>query len=133
AAPHRERVQAERPGRLFHDALHDQDDLRAGDAAVGSGRGLVGGDGPSPRLVGRDLVDARQLARRHQRLDGGGERERRVGADITVDVRGQAQDAAIVVERRPYLVALLVAVERGGEVLATVLDPGDRAAQPDRG
>ena len=133
AAAHRERVQAERPGRLLHDPLHDQDDLRTGDAAVGSGRGLVGGDGPAPGPVGRDLVDARQLARRHQRLDGGGERERRVGADVAVDVRGQAQDAAVGVERRPHLVALLVAVERGGQVLAAVLDPGDRPAQPHRG
>ncbi len=130
AAAHGERIQAELPGRLLHQPLHHQHQLRPGHPAVGRGGRLVAGDGPAPGPVGGHLVDARQLGRRHQRLDPAGERERRVGAHVAVDVRGQAEDPAVRVERRPHVVALLVAVERRGQVLLPVLGPADRPAQP---
>ena len=119
-------------GGLLHQALHDQDQLRPGHAAVGRGGRLVGGDRAAPGPVGGHLVDAGQLGRGHQRLDRAGERERGVGAHVAVDVGGQAEDRAVRAERGADLVALLVAVERGGQVLLPVLHPADRAAQPHR-
>ena len=127
-----QRVQAQLPRGLFHDPLHDQHQLRAGHATVGRGRRLVGGDRAAAGPVGGHLVDAGQLGRGHQRLDRAGERERGVGAHVALDVGGQPEDPAVLAERGADLVALLVAVERGGQVLLPVLHPAHRAAQPQR-
>ena len=130
---HVERVEPERLGGLFHQPLHDQDDLRPRHPAVRRGGRLVGGDGPAAGAVGGHLVDAWQLGAGHQRLDRAGEGEHRVRPGVAVDLRVQGQDRSVRAERRPDLIPLLMPVERGGQVLLPVLDPAHRPPQPQRG
>ena len=76
------------------------------------------------RAIGRHAVGAGQ--------HGGGEigHGRRVrahvGAVVVEELVVDAEDAAVFVDRRPDLVALLARVIGGDQVLAPVLDPFDR-------
>ena len=130
---HLQRVELQGGRGLLHQPLHDQHDLRPRHAPVRRGGSLVGGDGPAARPVRRHLVHAGQFGGGHQRLDRAGEREHRVGAGVAVDLRVQPEDPAFGVEGGPDLVALLVTVEGGGQVLLAVLGPAHRPPQPQRG
>ena len=128
---HRVHVQLAR--RPLHQPLHDHHVLRPAHPAVRAGGRLVGGDGAAAYPVRGHLVDRRHLRRRHQRLDPGRERVAGVGAHVADDVGVEGEDAAVGVERGAHVVALLAGEERGGERVAAVLDPLDRAAQAQRG
>ena len=112
--------------RLLQQPLHRQHHLRPRDAAVGRHRRLVGGDRAGAAAVVRHAVGAEHLGRRHQRLDAAGERVRRVRADVGHDVGVDGQHAALGVEARADVEALLVALEAGQQALDAVLDPLDR-------
>ncbi len=130
SAPDLGRFDPERAGRLVHEALHHEHDLRPAHAAIGRGWGLVRRDGARPRPVPAHLVDPRQLTGRHQGLDRRREREDGVRADVAADVGVQGQETTGVVEAGAHVVLLLAGVEGGEEVLPAVLHPGHWSAQP---
>ena len=112
-----------------HQPLHRQRDRRPRHAAIGRHRAGVGGDAARADLVLADVVGAGELGHRHQRLDPAGDRIAGIGPDIAADIGLDGEQPAVGVEGAADDVALVAAVERGREVLAPVLDPGQRAAE----
>ena len=103
---------------------------RAGDAAVGQDRRLVGGHRIGAAAVVREIVEARQDRGDLPRLQAGGERIGRVGAGIDGGLAVERQQAAVRVGIGGEDVVVLAAVGVGGQALAPVLDPPAAARRP---
>ena len=103
---------------------------RAGDAAVGQDRRLVGGDGIGAAAVVREIVEPRQDRADLPRLQAGGERIGRVGAGIDGRLAVERQQAALGVGVGGEDVVVLAAVGVGGQALAAVLEPPQRRVRP---
>ena len=101
------------------------------DPAVGAGGALVAGQcaGVVPdRMQG---VGTEEGLRRRHRLQRSAEGKDRIRADVGHHRRVDGQEAPLGIERQPDRHLLLVGVSARDEVLAPVLDPADRASQPE--
>ena len=132
AAADLDRIDAEALRRRIHQALQGEGEHRPRHAAIRRHHAGVGRDAAREHRVFSEVVRARQLGHRHQRLDAAGRRIARVGADVAPDVGVDGEQAGIRVERGAHRVALVARMRGGEEVLVPVLDPGKPAAQAPR-
>ena len=99
------------------------------DTAIGRHRAGVRDDAARNAVVGSNLIGARQLGHRHQRLDAAGRWKTGIGADIGDDVRRQRGEPGVLVERAFERDDLIAAVKSGHQIFPPVFGPGHRAAQ----
>src|SRR5262249_56718048 len=89
-------------------------------------------DGASAAGIGAQIVRPRQFGHRHQRLDGTGGWEARIGADIGEDIGVERDKPAVVVEDAFEIEPLITAVKSSDEIFAALLDPGYAVPQSAR-
>ena len=123
-------VDAEPLGELIEQALHHEGAHRHAHSAIGPERRLVRLH--RDRLVGVDLgaVGPRQDRRRAERLQRGGERIDVVGAVVGHDARAQPPHNPVGVGGQLDVHPLLAGMAARREVLAPLLDPLHRTAEP---
>ena len=120
-------------GQRIERDLQREAHSRAGDAAVGQDRRLVGGDRIGAAAVVREVVEARQDRGDLAGLETGREGIGRVGAGIDGGLAVERQQAAVGVGVGGEEVVVLATVGVGGQALAPVLDPTQRRAHFARG
>ncbi len=130
APAHLGAVEPKLPRHPVHQPLHDEDTVGPACPTVGAHLGLVGEHRLELAAVGGDLVWADQ---RGAGDDGHDQAVGDVGAGIVEEHGAHAQNPARAVHRDLNVVNLLPLLVGGHEVLAPVLDPLDRPAQPHRG
>ena len=129
-APHLDRVLIESPRNLVDQPFADEGSLVASGRAVGTAGRLVGEADVAGDAVGRD--DIRSWQHRRGEIRHGGRMGADIGALVGEEFVVKAQDEAAVVDRGADMVDLVSGMVGGDEMLAAVLDPLDRAAEPER-
>ena len=102
---------------------------RAGDAAIGKDRRLVGGHRIHAAAVVREVVEARQDRADLSGLQAGRERIGGIGTGIDGRLAVERQQPALGIGIGGENVVVLAAVGIGGQALAPVLDPAQRDAR----
>ncbi len=130
ASAHLDAVDAETHRDGVEQALARERALEAAGRPIGATRRLVGEAHVANHAIGRDVIRAGQHARGEIRHGGG------VGAHIAALVVEELvfdpEDAPFGIDRGAQLVALLARVVGRDQMLAPILDPLDRAVEPQR-
>ena len=98
--------------------------------AIGAARRLVGQPDVADGAIGRHAIGARQHG--GGEIGHGGGMRAHIGAVVVEEFVVDAENAAVFVDRRLDLVALLARVIGGDQMLAPVLDPFDRPLERQR-
>jgi len=123
------RLHAEGGSGAVHQPLDRKGDHRPRHATVGRHRASVREHATRATAISAHVIGTRQFRHGHERLDRAGRREARIGADVGRHVGGKRDELAVAVEAAFERDGLIAAVERGDQILAPVLAPGDRALQ----
>ena len=98
--------------------------------AIGAARRLVGQPDMADRAVGRNAIRAGQHG--GGKIGNGGRVRAHVGALVVKEFVVDGEDAAFGLDGRPDAMELLARMVGGDQVLAAVLDPFHRPAEPER-
>ncbi len=131
APPHGHAVEAEPVGDRVNQPLAHKAPLEPSRRAIGRRRRLVGQAEMTDRAIGRDPIGAGQHADRH--LGDARAMRADIGALVEEELVLQGQDTPLGIDRDAGVMVLLARVVGRHQMLAPILDPFDRAAQPQRG
>ena len=126
-----DRIQSEPVGEPVHHALGLEIQVAAGVAAIGPGEALVGHDHGRIDLEILEAVRADKVSRRTKATTW--LRAADVTTDIVQPLEPHAEDRAVLPRRDLTVGNAIRPARRGQQMLAAVLDPFDRYAQPHRG
>ena len=131
APPDLDRIDAEPVRDRVDHALADERRLEPSGRAIGRGGRLVGQPDMPDRAIGRHAVRPRNESADHHG-DADGVRAQ-IGALIVPELVVDRENAAVAIHGGPDLVGLLTRMVGADQVLAAVLDPFHRPAEPHRG
>ncbi len=119
-------------GRLVHQPLDGNCNDRARNTAVRRHGAGVGEDGTRGAGIFTNIVGARHLRHGHERLHPAGRRIAGISTDIGENVGGKRDQSRIGIKAAFESDMLIATVKTCDQILAPVLQPGDRGPQPAR-